>query len=153
LHFGTFELIACWHVNIVELLMWRNSLIVYQHVKLNVLICCISLMAFERGFDASGCINLGSIASHNCPRLCFEYFFLGQNRSIFLKAIKGGATGKFEAWWEYYQVLFKLWMRDWWSVCSLCKKQSRPPTFHAAFFKPSLESNYASQNVFIIQNI
>jgi hypothetical protein len=39
---GTFALIAYYHVHIAVLIMWRNSLIVYQHFKLNVMICCVS---------------------------------------------------------------------------------------------------------------
>ena len=45
---------------------------------------------------------------------------------------------------RHYQVLVKLWMRDWWSVCSLRKKQSRAHVFHTTFFIYSLESHHAA---------
>ena len=35
-------------------------------------------------FDASGGIHLGSIPSHNCPRLFLEYLFFSHRMSIFV---------------------------------------------------------------------
>jgi hypothetical protein len=47
--------------------------------------------------------------------------------------------------------LSNLWMRDWWSVCSLCKKQSRAHAFHVISFKWSFESHHAALEC--IQNL
>jgi hypothetical protein len=46
---------------------------------------------------------------------------------------------------RHYQVLVKLWMRDWWSVYNLRKKTKQSSCVSSDFFsKSSLESHYAA---------
>jgi hypothetical protein len=114
---------------------WIRTHVVATPMCLSSLVACEKDLIMWLGAvwvrDASDCTaHSGRRAQSSTPGLKRYTFFLGC-----ITATKGMPP------WNsrHYQVLVKLWMRDFWSVYSLRKKTTiRAHAFQATFFKTSL---------------